>query len=284
VPRQIQFAVDRLRAQGSQQHTFLGALLQLALRILLIVFIAVTSLIEPPRSSQWICLIIVAAYIVAVACWSVWALRPAAHAVRHIARLVTLMMLGADIAVVSILTVLTGITSPEDWTSDVLRNGLFLLPLIAAAQLNPDISAVIAAPTVLALVAASWVTKSSNQEPWSSILLSATVLAGLAAGSVALSRIQQSKVEMIEELARQRTQLLQELLAVEKRERRTAAERVHDGALHHVLVARQDLHQVRSGSVGAVARVESSLTEASELLRDVARALDPQVLARLGVT
>ena len=88
-----------------------------------------------------------------------------------------------------------------------MRNGLFLIPLIAAAQLSPRISAAIAFPTVVALLATAWITKSSNNEPWASILLTTTVLAGLAAGSVALSRIQRSKVEMIEQLAGQRTQL-----------------------------------------------------------------------------
>jgi two-component system NarL family sensor kinase len=196
---------------------------------------------------------------------------------------VTLLVLGADIAVIAVLSVLTGLTAPEDWTSDVLRNGLFLIPLIAAAQLSPRISGVIAIPTVVALLATSWITKSSNDEPWASILLNTTVLAGLAAGSVALSRIQRSKVETIEQLAGQRTQLLEQLLGLEKDERQALAERVHDGALQYVLVARQDLDDVRGGSAEAVARVESALGEASQLLRDVARELHPEVLARLGL-
>jgi two-component system NarL family sensor kinase len=108
-------------------------------------------------------------------------------------------------------------------------------------------------------------------------------LAGLAAGSVALSRIQRSKVETIEQLAGQRTQLLEQLLGLEKDERQALAERVHDGALQYVLVARQDLDDVRGGSAEAVARVESALGEASQLLRDVARELHPEVLARLGL-
>jgi two-component system NarL family sensor kinase len=163
-----------------------------------------------------------------------------------------------------------------------LRNGLFLIPLIAAAQLSPRISGMIAIPTVVAFVATSWITKSSNDEPWASILLSTTVLAGLAAGSVALSRIQRSKVETIEQLAGQRTQLLEQLLGLEN-ERQALAERVHDGALQYVLVARQDLDDVRGGSAEAVVRVESALGEASQLLRDVARELHPEVLARLGL-
>jgi two-component system, NarL family, sensor kinase len=286
MPGHRQFALDDLSApysQTFQRPVFLGTLLQWSLRVLLIVFIAVTLLLEPPRRNGLVCVIVLASYVVTVGCWSVWALRPVHRRVVHTNERVTLLVLGADIAVISVLSVLTGLTAPEDWTSDVLRNGLFLIPLIAAAQLSPRISGAIAIPTVVALLATSWITKSSNNEPWASILLSTTVLAGLAAGSVALSRIQRSKVETIAQLAEQRTQLLEQLLGLEKGERQDLAERVHDGALQYVLVARQDLDDVRSGSVDAVDRVESALGEASQLLRDVARELHPEVLARLGL-
>src|ERR1700758_145223 len=269
--------------QDSGRYIFLGPLLQGALRAVLIVFVAITLLSEPPNSNKSICVFALAAYVVIVACWSVWTLRRVARKVVHTKKLVTLLVLGADVAIVSILSVLTGITSPESWTSDVLRIGLFLIPLIAAAQLNSDISAAMAIPTVSALVVVSWITKSANQEPWTSILLSATVLAALAAGSVALSRIQRTRVDVIRDLARQRTQLLEELLGLEKRERQALSERLHDGALQYVLAARQDLEEVRSGSIVAVGRVESSLTETSHLLRDVLRELHPEVLARAGL-
>ena len=281
-PRQR--ASDHLAPQqDSERYSFLGILLQWAIRTVLIAFVAITLLFEPPSSYKWICVFILAAYVVIVGCWSFWALRPAARAVIHTKKLVTFLVLGADVAVVSILSVLTGITSSESWTSTVLRNGLFLIPLIAAAELNPEISGAIAIPTVFALVAVSWITKSANQEPWTLILLSATVLAALAAGSVALSRIQRSRANMIGDLARQRTQLLEELLGLEKRERRALSERLHDGALQYVLAARQDLDEVRSGSVAAVGRVESSLAETSHLLRDVVRELHPEVLAQAGL-
>jgi two-component system NarL family sensor kinase len=286
MPGHRQFALDDPRAQYSQSFqrpVFLGTLLQWSLRVLLIVFIAATLLVEPPRRNGLVCVIVLAAYVVTVGCWSAWALRPVHRPAVQANERVTLLVLGADIAVISVLSVLTGLTAPEDWTSDVLRNGLFLIPLIAAAQLSPRVSGAIAIPTVVALLAASWITKSSNNEPWASILLTTTVLAGLAAGSVALSRIQRSKVETIEQLAGQRTQLLEQLLGLEKGERQALAERVHDGALQYVLVARQDLDDVRTGSVDAVDRVESALGEASQLLRDVARELHPEVLARLGL-
>lgn len=164
-----------------------------------------------------------------------------------------------------------------------MRNGLFLIPLIAAAQLDPVISGIVAIPTISAFIATCWITQASNHEPWASILLSSTVLAGLAGGSVAVSLIQRSKVETIADLAHQRTQLLRDLLGVEKHERQAISERLHDGALQYVLVARQDMEDVRNGSMEAADRVNLALVECSGLLRDVVRELHPDVLERLGL-
>jgi two-component system, NarL family, sensor kinase len=286
MPGHSQDVVDRRGLQfpqDSQRNLFWGTVLQLALRIVLTVFVAVTLLCEPPSRHVWICGAVLALYVVIVGCWSAWALRTAARTLVLTRRLVTLLVLASDVAVVSILSVVTGLTSPDDWTSDVMRNGFFLIPLIAAAQLDPVISGVVAIPTLSAFIATCWITQASNHEPWASILLSSAVLAGLAGGSVALSLIQRSKVETISELAQQRTQLLQDLLGVEKHERQTISERLHDGALQCVLVARQDMEDVRNGSTVATDRVDLALVECSQLLRDVVRELHPDVLARLGL-
>src|SRR6478672_9626703 len=278
---------DDLRAQqfpqNSRRHQFLSNALQFALRIVLACFVAVTLAFEPPNAHLWICVTVLAVYGVVVGCWSVWALRTAERVTPRIQRLVALLMLASDVAVVSIISVVTGLTSPDDWTSDVMRTGFFLIPLIAAAQLDPVISGLVAIPTMSAFIATCWITQASNYEPWASIVLSSLVLAGLAGGSVALSLIQRSKVETITELARQRTQLLQDLLGVEKHERQSISERLHDGALQCVLVARQDMEDVRDGSMVAADRVEVALVECSQLLRDVVRELHPDVLARLGL-
>ena len=85
-------------------------------------------------------------------------------------------------------------------------------PVDRGGAVGSIISGAVAVPTLSAFMATCWITRSSNQEPWASILLSSTVLAALAGGSVALSLIQRSKVEMIADLARQRTQLLEQLL------------------------------------------------------------------------
>src|SRR4051812_44678768 len=260
MPKRHEHAVD-LRVQqvapDSPRTLLLGTLLQVALRAVLTVFVVVTLLGEPPNRYLWICVAVMGVYVVVIGCWSAWAVRTAARAVLPTKTPVTLVVLAADVAVVSVLSVLTGITSPDDWTSNVMRNGFFLIPLIAAAQLDPIISGAVAVPTLSVFIATCWITRSSNQEPWASILLSSTVLATLAGGSVALSLIQRSKVEMIADLALQRSQLLEELLGLEKRERQAISERLHDGALQYVLVARLDMEDVRDGLKAAADRVES---------------------------
>ncbi|OBA59983.1 histidine kinase [Mycobacterium sp. 1100029.7] len=266
-----------------RRTTWLGTVLQFGLRSVLIVLLVATLLLEPPAGCQWICAAVVTAYVVIVGCWSMWALRRKAPATVSTRTLVKLVVLTADVTVVSVLSVLTGVMAPQDWTSDVLRNGFFLIPLIAAAQLDPVISGAVAIPTLSVFVLTCWITRSANQEPWASILLSSLVLAALAGGSVILSLIQRSRVEMIADLARQRSQLLEELLEVERHERQAISERLHDGALQYVLVARQDIEEVRDGSADAADRVASALAECSGLLRDVVRELHPDVLVRLGL-
>ncbi len=266
------------------RRTFwLGTLLQFGLRAVLIVFVVATLLWEPPARYQWTCVVVMVAYVVVIGCWGVWALRSGARTTISTRTLVTLLVLTADVTVVSVLSVLTGATSPQAWTSDVMRIGFFLIPLIAAAQLDPIISAAVAIPTLSVFTLTCWITRSTNGESWASILLSSLVLAGLAGGSVTLSFIQRSRVKMIADLARQRSELLEELLGVERHERQAISERLHDGALQYVLVARQDIEDVRDGSADAANRVESALVECSGLLRDVVRELHPEVLERMGL-
>jgi two-component system NarL family sensor kinase len=258
-------------------------LLQAALRVLLVVFVGATLLLTPPSVDVGVCFAILAAYVVIVGVWGAWAFRRTDYASASMRESITLLAIGCDVAVISVLTVLTGWSSPESWTSNVLRTGLFLIPLIAAAQLDPFISAIVAIPTLGAYLAVALITQTENLEPWDSILLNAVVLAGLAGGAVAVSFIQRAKEQVIGNLALQRTQLLEELVSLEKRERQALSERLHDGALQYVLVARGDLEEVETDSAVEVARVNSALTECSKLLRDVVRELHPEVLSRSGL-
>lgn len=270
--------------QRSEGAIFRGLLLQFAVRVLLAAFVFFALLLQPPDTYRWPYGLLWVGYIVVIAGWSFWALRPANHAGIETMRSVALLMLCADVAAVSILSVETGLSSPNTWTSDVLHYGLFLIPLIAAAQLDPFVSAVIAFPTVGAFFVVNWVDKAANgDEPWGSILSTTGVLFGLAAGSVALSWIQQSNSRTIANLAQERTRLLEEVISLEKRERQTLSERLHDGALQYVLASRREMEEVREGSGEAMDRVDLALAESSRLLRDVVRELHPEVLALAGL-
>lgn len=270
--------------QYAQGAAFRGLLLQFALRILLVAFIFFALFLQPPETYRWPYALLWMGYIAAIVCWGFWALRPSNHAEIETRRWVALLMLCADVAVVSILSVESGISSPNTWTSDVLHYGLFLIPLIAAAQLDPFVSAVIAVPTVAAYVIVLWVNRAANgDEPWGSILTTTAVLFGLAAGSVTLSWIQQSKELTIARLAQERSHLLEEIVSLEKRERQTLSERLHDGALQYVLASRREMEEVREGSTESMDRVDSALGECSRLLRDVVRELHPEVLAQAGL-
>src|ERR1700676_612216 len=104
MPAQDQFVLGDLRAQHSQSFqrpVFLGTLLQWSLRVLLIVFIAVTLFVEPPRRNALVCVTVLAAYVVTVGCWSGWALRPVHRPAVRTKERATLLVLGADIAVIA---------------------------------------------------------------------------------------------------------------------------------------------------------------------------------------
>lgn len=280
--------VRRAAATALEQRwkgaAFRGLLLQLALRILLAAFIFFALFLQPPETYRWPYALLWIGYLVAIAGWGFWALQRSSRAGAEARRWVALLMLCADVAVVSALSVESGLSSPNTWTSDVLHYGLFLIPLIAAAQLDPFVSAVIAVPTAAAYVVVLWVNQEANgDEPWGSILTTTALLFGLAAGSVTLSWIQQSKEQTIARLAQERSHLLEEIVTLEKRERQTLSERLHDGALQYVLASRREMEEVREGSAESMDRVDMALGECSRLLRDVVRELHPEVLARAGL-
>jgi two-component system NarL family sensor kinase len=166
----------------------------------------------------------------------------------------------------------------------VLVNGFFLVPLMAATQLRPDVAAAVVVPTVGVYLLSSILTKSANAEPWGSIALRTLVLAGLGCGCVALSWIQRSHVSKISQLVRDRTGLLAELIGAEDRERRVLAEHLHDGALQYVLAARHDLEDARElADPDAFSRLDQALSESSRLLRSTVGELHPTVLEHAGL-
>jgi len=244
-----------------------------------VVFVAATVLAVQPADDAALAAAVAAAYAVAALGVAVWA-RDGGPAVARWAWLALFL----DLAVLTGLTLLTGIATPQSWTAYVLMTGFPLVPVLAAATLRPRVCAAVVVPAVLVYLVAGIATQSANDEPWAALLLRTLAVAGVGAACVGLSWIQRSRVSTIGRLVVARTELLTELTDLERRERRTLSEQLHDGALQYVLAARQDLDEARdTGAAEAFDRLEEALLESSRLLRSTVAELHPAVLERAGL-
>lgn len=261
------------------EHANRGVRLQLVIRAALVAFAALTIILVPPVQGAAACYVIVVGYLAGAFGFAAWAWRGGSS----VARWAWVGLFG-DLAVLAALTLIAGVSAEESWTSDVLVNGFFLLPAVAATQLRPGICAAVVGPTIVVYLASSLATQAANAEPGVSIALRTLVLAALGVGCVGLSRIQRSRVRAIGGLVRDRTGLLDDLVHLETRERRELSERLHDGALQYVLAARQDLEDVGDAAdSAAVDRLDHALAESSRLLRSTVSELHPAVLERVGL-
>ena len=261
------------------EHARRGVQLQVAVRTVLVVFVAATILVVPPAHDVATCAAVAVLYALAALGIAVWTRDGGPLAVRW-----AWVALFLDLAVLASLTLLTGVETPQSWTSDVLATGFLLVPVLAAAQLRPLVCAAVVVPAVAVYLLAGIATRTANEEPWTSLLLRTLVMAGVAGGCVALSFIQRSRVSTIGRLVRARTDLLAELTVLERSERRALSEQLHDGALQYVLAARQDLDDARdTGAPEAFDRLEQALVESSRLLRTTVAELHPAVLERAGL-
>jgi two-component system NarL family sensor kinase len=264
------------------EHTYRGVRVQLPLRALLVVFVALTLVAFPPTRGVTTCYAVLVGYAVFAAgfAWGIRRKRP------HMTQRAWLALF-VDVAVLAGLTLLTGIADDQSWTSDILVNGLFAIPVLAATQLRPGICAAVVAPTVAAYLAANLATQAANEEPTASVLLRTLVLVGLGLGCIALTVVQRSRVQTIRGLLRDRTALLADLMAQQARERRALSEQLHDGALQYVLAARQDVDEL--GHADGVAepavltRLDHALSESARMLRSTVTELHPAVLEHAGL-
>lgn len=265
--------------QVALDHARRGVRLQVSLRWVLVAFVAATVMLVPPEHDLAACAGIVGGYVLWALAVAVWTNREAEAPVR-----LAWLALFADLVVLATLTLLTGVSTPQSWTSDVLTTGFLLIPVLAATQLRTWVCAAVCTATVVVYLVAGIATQEANAEPWASLLLRTAIVAGVALGCVGLSRIQRSRVATIGGLVADRTDLLGQLTGVEEHERQVLSENLHDGALQYVLAARQDLDDARdSGDPDSFARVEEALRESSRLLRTTVAELHPAVLDRAGL-
>jgi two-component system NarL family sensor kinase len=260
-------------------HANRGVRVQVVLRGILVVLVLAVVLWIAPARDRVACDTIAAIY-------AVWAIAVAWLAQRRANQMVRFMWLAlfVDLAALAGLAVVASSSVNQSWTSDVLVNGFFMIPILAATQLRPWVCTAVAAPTVAVYLGSSIAAKQANGEPWSSIVLRTGIVAGICVGSILLSRVQRSRVLTIGGLVADRTQLLTELTTLEDRERRTLSEDLHDGALQYVLAARQDLEEARAtADPVSFDRVAHALGESSQLLRSTMTQLHPAVLDQAGL-
>jgi two-component system, NarL family, sensor kinase len=261
------------------QHARHGVALQVALRWVLVAFVALTVIAVPPPRFVGVCAAIAGGYALWALAVALWTRRGHPSAVR-----MAWLALLVDVVVLGVLTLLTGVATPQSWTSDVFTTGFLLIPVLAATQLRVWVCTAVVVPTAVVYFLAAVATREANAEPWTSVLLRTLVIAGVALGCIGLSRIQRSRVRTIGRLAQARSGLLAELTGLEERERRALSEHLHDGALQYVLAARFDLDDAReTGDPAAFDRLEQALAESTRLLRSTVAELHPAVLARAGL-
>lgn len=258
-------------------HALRAARIRQLLRLLLVGFYVAVLLTEPPAEQLIPCWVIVGCYLLwTIATGFLATADPRAQRLLWVALVV-------DVAVLTLLTLLSDTAATQSWTPYLLINGFFVIPIIAAAQLNPWMCAAVVAPTVLVQFVAGALIRDVGGEPWSYVVLRTVVLSAVSLGAVLLSRLQRARVRRIAGLLADRTALLEELLVVQQREQQDLAEVLHDGALQYVLGARQQLEDVVDGDRSAGQRVDEALREAARLLRSTTSQLHPAVLEAAGL-
>jgi two-component system NarL family sensor kinase len=184
-------------------HAYRGVRVQVLLRGILVAFVGAVVLWIAPARDRVGCDSIAAIY-------AAWAVGVAWVAKRRSAQLVRFMWLAlfVDVAALAALAVVASVSVNQSWTSDVLVNGFFMIPILTATQLRPWVSVAVTFPTVVAYLASSIAAKQANGEPWSSIVLRTGILAGICVGSILLSRVQRSRVLTIGRLVTDRNGLI----------------------------------------------------------------------------
>ena len=255
-----------------------GAFIRRRLRLILVVFFVAVMITEPPaRNALW-CWVVVVGYLL----WtlSVDVLR---RSVGARAELLVWSGLFVDMAVLTTLTALTATTADVSWTPYLLLTGFFVIPVMAAAQLNPLVCAIVTVPAVGVYLASGLAIRHLDDEPLAYVLLRTLLLAAVCFGALLLTRLQRSRVDTIAALLAERNILLGEVVTLQQREQRELAETLHDGALQYVLAARQELDDAIDGDQEAADRIDQALGEAGRLLRSTTSQLHPAVLDAAGL-
>jgi two-component system NarL family sensor kinase len=161
----------------------------------------------------------------------------------------------------------------------------FVLPLLAAARLRPDVTARWAGASVLAFLLLCLLHPTAGEREATEHTISQVaylVWAGLTATIV--SAVLARRDASIAALARERGEFAALALDAEQSERRRLAERLHDESVQTLALAQQELGDYRrTGRDDAFERARAAIAEAMGQLRGEIFELHPYVLDHAGL-
>jgi two-component system NarL family sensor kinase len=161
----------------------------------------------------------------------------------------------------------------------------FVLPLLAAARLRPDVTARWAGAAIGGFLALSILHPTAGESEATSRMISQVAYlawAGLAA--TLLSSVLAQRDAAIATLARERGQLAAHALSAEQRERRRLAELLHDESVQTLALAQQELGDYhRTGSDASFERAHAAIADTMAQLRGEIFELHPYVLDHAGL-
>jgi two-component system, NarL family, sensor kinase len=261
------------------EHAGRGFRVQAIVRGVLVIFVLLTVVFVPPAGVSLPALLIAAAYCL----WAIAIYLAVRVNDERVLRLNWIALIG-DIVALGLVTLTSAAADSVSWTGDLLLNGFFLVPVLAAVQLRVWVAVTAVIPTLAVFLVCSAIARQAESQPWSYVLLRLLALAGLSIGCVLVVRVQSSRVLAIGNTVTHRGALLTELLETETRERAQLSEDLHDGALQYILAARQDLEDLPAETDPALrTRLSEALTEASGMLRSQVSRLTPAILDQAGL-
>jgi two-component system, NarL family, sensor kinase len=161
----------------------------------------------------------------------------------------------------------------------------FALPVLAAARLEPRVTAAWTLLAIAAYIALSLIHPTAGEEQATARLISQVAyLAWIGAAATLVSHVLHQRNLAIADLAEQRGRLAAHALTAEQRERRRLAEALHDESLPTMSLARQELTDYRqTGRESSFERARLRIEEAMAQLRGEIFDLHPYVLDYAGL-
>ncbi|MDI9884684.1 ATP-binding protein [Streptomyces sp. HNM0645] len=249
---------------------------QSLVRLLIVALLVVQLVLFPPLENEGACRALVAGYALwaAFLTWAAWiGSRPMPQPWRLL--LFDLVVLGAMLALAG------GFATPPG-IRPLVDDAFFLIPVLAAFQTSPRVTAAMTGASALAYLLAAQ--GAGTGAGWGRTALLVLSLLLLGAVCTALTRVQRNRVRSVGVLLERSRELLGQAMDAEERERRNLAEALHDEALQDVLAARQDLDEARGPDHReALDRADRALKEAARGMRSVVGELHPAVLEHRGL-